>query len=167
MDSFEIIEGPEGRVVVINGKEEITDLAGLQMRAPDIDTAQLVQLAIDLGPPGYDPITDPAAYEAQVRAKIDGEDLSQPWREGVIRISDFGMPDFSQITAPERDGGTLRAPVRDRYTGLPYIMTLALGHDTPPRFAPLPVTPIERPASEVPAGNIDASDFQLDDEEDI
>ena len=63
-------------------------------------------------------IEDPAEFAERYRAQLESEDPSQPWREGVMRLSDFGVPDFDEITTPRHDGETLVYFAEDRATGL-------------------------------------------------
>ncbi|WP_299044464.1 hypothetical protein [uncultured Tateyamaria sp.] len=153
MDTAQITKNAKdgGRSILLNGSEEIADLAGLLKRAPDLEPAKLAKLALQVAPAGYTLITDPAAYAAQVRARVESEAPNQPWQEGPPRIRDFGLPDFDAIGAPQRDGDTVTAHVRDNYTGLPYVMTLVLGGTAETAdFEPMPLTPLPGPPVAVP-----------------
>lgn len=153
MDTAKITRKAEdgGRVILLNGSEEITDLAGLLKRAPDMAAADLAKLALRISPSGYALITDPAAYADQVRARMENEAPDQPWQEGPPRIRDFGLPDFDAIDVPQRDGDTVTAHVRDNYTGLPYLMTLIFGGTAEKAtFKPLPLTPLPGAPTPVP-----------------
>lgn len=150
MDKLELSLGAAGVVGLINGEEELADLAALQTRAPDAPAEQLALVASALGKPGYEAILDPAAYEALTRARIANEDPALPWQPGVMRIRDFGMPDFKAIKPPHRDGDTLIYHARDTHTGLPYQVTLTLGTAGDAEISPLPLTPFEGDPAPVP-----------------
>ena len=157
MDKLELSLGDAGVVGLVNGEEEIADLAALQRRAPDAPADALAQVAAALGKPGYDAILDPAAYEALTRARLENEDANMPWQPGVMRIRDFGLPDFASITAPERTGDTLTYFARDTHTGLPCKVTVTLGTASEMSIAPLPLTPIDGDPVPVPQEISDAA----------
>ncbi|MEP4196230.1 MAG: hypothetical protein ABJL99_11425 [Aliishimia sp.] len=96
-------------------------------------------------PYAYSLITDPAEYEADYRARLASEDPSQPWNEGPARLSDFGIPEFSDVKAPTLTGTVLQCWVRDSYSDLAYV---AQGETSDPKaatFNPMPLTAIDRP----------------------
>jgi len=150
MDKLELTLTRAGLVGVVNGKEELADLAAFQSRAPDAPAETLAQVASALGKPGYDAILDPAAYETLTRERIDNENANMPWQPGVMRIRDFGMPDFDAIQPPRRDGNTLTYHARDTHTGLPYQVVLPLGAPGDADISPLPLTPFEGDQIPVP-----------------
>jgi len=150
MDKLELSLGDAGIVGLINGEEELADLAALQNRAPDAPAEQLAQVASALGRPGYEAILDPSAYEALTRARIANEDPGLPWQPGVMRIRDFGMPDFDAIKPPRREGNTLIYHARDTHTGLPYQVMLTLGTSGEAEITPMPLTPFEDARAPVP-----------------
>ncbi len=157
MDKLELSLRKTGVIGLVNGEEELADLAALQTRAPDAPAEALAQVASALGKPGYDAILDPAAYEAMTRARLDNEDANMPWRPGVMRIRDFGLPDFATILPPSRDGATLTYFARDTHTGLPCKVTLPLGSVGEMVVIPLPLTPMEGDPVPVPQEVTDAA----------
>lgn len=68
----------------------------------------------------FEVIEDPAAFEKKFRETLASEDPSAPWREGVIRLSDYGTPDFAAIKKPAMNGTVLTFFAEDTVLGLPY-----------------------------------------------
>ena len=68
-------------------------------------------------------ITDPdgfqSAYLEQIAKEADTE-----WQQGQPRLSDFGTPDFSTLTGPMIDNGTLVFFADDKYLGIAYRVTM-------------------------------------------
>ena len=157
MDKLELSLDATGVIGLVNGSEELTDLAALQTRAPDAPAKALAQVASALGKPGYDAILDPAAYEAMTRARLANEDANMPWQPGVMRIRDFGLPDFNSIQPPARDGDTLTYFARDTHTGLPCKVVLTLGAASEMSITPLPLTPMDGDPVPVPQDVSDAA----------
>ena len=150
MDKLELTLTKSGVVGMLNDSEEIGDLAALQTRAPDAPAEALARVAAALGKPGYDAILDPVAYEALTRTRLENEDANVPWQPGVMRIRDFGLPDFATITEPSRDGDTLTYFARDTHTGLPCKVVVPLRAAEDVTITPLPLTPMEGDPVPVP-----------------
>ena len=150
MDILELSLGETGLIGLLNSTEELADLAALQSRAPDSPPEALALVASALGAPGYDAILVPADYEALTLKRVENEDPKMPWRPGVMRIRDFGMPDFAEIDVPRRDGDTLIYFARDIHTGLPYRVTLPLGTVGDADISPLALTPFDGDPVPVP-----------------
>jgi len=148
MDTLELTLGDDGIVGLVNDEEVLEDLAALQQRAPDAPAEDLARVASALGEPGYDVILDPAKYEALTMARFEKEDPAMPWQPTVMRIRDFGLPDFSAIERPRLDGQTLVYFARDTHTGLPYRVTLPIGSVGDASFEPMALTPV--PGDPVP-----------------
>ncbi|MGV8989011.1 MAG: hypothetical protein ACOH2H_22430 [Cypionkella sp.] len=132
------------------GDETFDSLAALVARHPGFakpeGAADLALAANHLHRGGdYDPILDPAAYEAAYRARLAGEDPSVGWSEGPQRLSDYGIPDFAQISAPQIDGEEIVFFAREALTGLAYRASASLNADTA-TYEPLRLTPVDRPA---------------------
>lgn len=68
----------------------------------------------------YRVIEDPEDYEARYRARVATEDPDQPFEQNQIRSSSFGIPDFSEISAPQIINGKLRYFVADVALHVPY-----------------------------------------------
>ena len=88
-------------------------------------------------------IEDPSEFAERYRAQLESEDPSQPWREGVMRLSDFGVPNFDEITAPRHDGETLVYFAEDRATGLAYRASASLSGLAEPSYEPVPLDDYE------------------------
>ena len=106
------IDDASHSVVIVGGETQVGSLAALVAAAPGLlhpDAAAAMARAVAHFAAGsdYRVILDPAAYEAAYRAQVDREDPGAPWREGVLRLRDHGMPDFAAITAPAYQGTTL------------------------------------------------------------
>ncbi|MEP3331645.1 hypothetical protein [Sedimentitalea sp.] len=144
------IELKDGRTAILLDGTEVTELDDLRGRGADAPAADLADAAARLGPEGYEVIADPVAFEAAYRARLEAEDPAQPWREGVMRFRDFGIPDFAEIAAPVLAGGVLVFFARDTFSGLPYKMELPLGDGPAPAYEPLALSPMSEHASPVP-----------------
>jgi hypothetical protein len=88
-------------------------------------------------------ITDPGAFAEAYRRRLATEDPNADWQENVIRLCDFGVPDFEQIKPPALEDGRLTYFVSDTFLGVPYKAMLE-GFDQKPDYVPLSLTPIER-----------------------
>ena len=88
-------------------------------------------------------IEDPSEFAERYRAQLESEDPSQPWREGVMRLSDFGVPNFDEITAPRHDGETLVYFAEYRATGLAYHASASLSALAEPSYEPVPLDDYE------------------------
>lgn len=146
--------GDDSEYVVMVGEEEAeaTTLSSLLSLAPGLrqpDAAIEAARAVNYLSQGADfrVIEDPPAFEEQYRETLASEDPSQPWAEGVVRLSDYGVPDFSEITAPAMNGTELVFYAVDDMLGLPYRVSIDLGA-TDPRltdddYKALDFTPVE------------------------
>lgn len=141
----------QGRPVVLLGEQgEAADMAGLLGRAAALASpgraTDLAHAANHLAHGAeYRVIDDPAAFAAAYRARLDREDPNQEWREGVIRLRDFGVPDFAAIKPPQTAAGRLVFYAEDRFTGLPY-RAEAADLTATPSYSPMPLTPLPRPS---------------------
>ena len=113
---------------------KVTSVAGLLSQVPDLSAAEAVDVAkaVNFLSQGtdFDVIETPDAFAEAYRAKLATEDPSAPWQEGVVRLSDYGVPDFSEIAAPVLSDGTLVYFARDTFLGLPYRVSVDLTGDT-------------------------------------
>jgi hypothetical protein len=99
---------------------------------------------------GFEVILDPAAYEAGARARIALEDPAAPFIQGVYRLRDFGIPDFTAIHGPRMQGDQLEFFAEQAFTGLPYRVTVARTGEGPV-YEPVPLDPLPaEPRSENP-----------------
>ena len=137
-----------GDPVVLVGESgaEAHDMAALLRLAPGValpgharDAAVLVNHLAQGN--DFRVITDPSAFEQAYKARLASEDPAAPFREGVRRLRDFGVPDFGTIAAPRFEGATLVFFAEDVATGLPYRVTVP-ELSAAPDYAPLPLTPL-------------------------
>jgi hypothetical protein len=74
-------------------------------------------------------IVDPKAFEAKYRARYEAEDPDAEPRAGVMRLRQFGLPDFAGITPPQMQGDTLVFYAENSFMGIPYRAVMARGAD--------------------------------------
>ncbi|MBK0327025.1 hypothetical protein I5535_06910 [Rhodobacteraceae bacterium F11138] len=91
------------------------------------------------------PIDDPQTYEKTYRARIESEDPAAPWQQNVMRLRDFGMPDFAEIRSAVLENGTLVFFAADALTGLPYRVCADVKRRTAPTYSPLALSPVPAP----------------------
>ncbi len=142
--------GPDGAPAAFVGDTAYASLADLLraepgLTAPPAAAALAVHVTHFARDGDYALIDDPGAFEAAYRARIEREDPAQPWQQNVMRLRDFGLPDFASIHAPAQQDGTLVFFAVDALTGLPYRVTAALADLSAPTYAPLPLSPVPRP----------------------
>ena len=92
----------------------------------------------------YRVIENPAEFAADYRARIEREDPAAPWQENVVRLRDYGVPDFSQIQPPKFAGGKLTFHAVDTFLGVPYQVEAA-NLEAAPEYHAMPLTPLPRP----------------------
>jgi len=146
-----------GKPVVLLGNrgDQATDMATLLRLAPGLaSSAHAGDLALavnHLAHGGeYRVITDPKAFEAAYRARLAREAPNAEWHEGVVRLRDYGVPDFAQVHAPSFDAGRLTFCAVDMYLGVPYRVELS-NLLASPTYTPLPLTPLPGPERPAPA----------------
>ena len=139
----------DGTPVMLVGRDgRAADMAALLQLAPDLasqEHAAALALAVNhlAQTGGYRVIEDPASFEAAYRARLAHEDPAAPWQEGVMRLSDFGVPDFGSIHPPRFDGGHLRFFAQDSLLGVPYRVDVP-DLTAAPSYEPMPLTPLAR-----------------------
>lgn len=143
------LDGAARPVVLLGEAEEADDMAGLLRLAPALagpaHALALARAANHFAAAAeYRVIENPAAFEAAYRARLAGEDPAAPFVAGVIRLRDFGVPDFTAITPPAFADGVLRFFAEHRFIGLPYRAETA-DLASPPVYAPMPLTPLPSP----------------------
>lgn len=84
-------------------------------------------------------VSEPEAFEAAYRAVLAEEDPTKPWRQDHPRRVDFGVPDFTSIAAPSRQGDRLVFTLEDSFTGLPYAAWTELSALDRVKVTPLPL----------------------------
>lgn len=154
VDVMEFGLKPTGEIVVMIGeKGEASSLQDLLALAPDASPLNWAKVLNELEYSGaFTVIADPEGYQRDYIGQIEAEDPGQPWQEGVIRLRDFGMPDFSQISTPSISGGHLVYFVSDDTTGLPYRAEADLAPGSAaPVYAPLDLSPMQDPPAPVTA----------------
>lgn len=80
-------------------------------------------------------IVDPAAFEAKYRAAFDAENPDEEPQAGVMRLRNFGIPDFGAIKPPEMQGGDLVFYAENTFMGIPYRAVMAEGAE--PVYTPV------------------------------
>ena len=140
----------EGRPVIAVGGAEVAALAALveadpSLKQPDklgawADAVNHLQYGSE-----YHVIHDPEAYRARYAQRLASENPDEPWREGVVRVSDFGVCDTAEIQPPRREGASLLFYAEDDYLGIPYHVTAPLPEQPSGEvhYEPLPMTPAE------------------------
>lgn len=118
-------EGSEYVVLIGEQDLEAADIAGLFALAPALkqpEAALDAALAINHIAQGvaFEVITDPAAFATHYKAKLASEDPNADWSQDVVRLHDYGIPDFDVIKTPAVSGATLVYYAVDSYLGLPY-----------------------------------------------
>lgn len=118
-------------VVVIDDAQKASDLKQLLSLAPglmDPEAALILAQAVNhiAQGHGFSVIDNPDQFAADYQAQLSKEDPKAPWQEGVVRLTDFGVPNFDEITVPTLIGDTLVFFARDEFTGLPYKVTVGL-----------------------------------------
>ena len=155
------IDAASHSVVIIGGETEVGTLAALVAAAPgllhpDAATAMARAVAHFAAGSDYRVIDDPAAYEATYRAQVAREDPNAPWREGVYRLRDHGIPDFTDITVPAYQGTKLVFYAWAAPLPLPYRVEIDVGDAATPvgpdMFRAVSLIPFP-PANDVPAAN--------------
>lgn len=113
------------RIVILDDSDSVDSVAGLISAVPGLMSADCAMELADainhlaVGD-GFELIRDPQAYQTAYEARLASEDPSQPWQEGVIRLTDFGRPDYDQIKVPFWNGTAVVYFAQDNFSGLPY-----------------------------------------------
>lgn len=95
-------------------------------------------------------ILDPAKFEADFRARLAREAPTVPFRAGVFRVSDFGVPTFSDITPPRWVEGKLVYYAVDLTLNLPYCVEIT-DPGSAPTYEPMALDPLPpAPAADEP-----------------
>jgi hypothetical protein len=138
-----VLIGPDG------SQSEAADMSGLLNLVPGLaspDHAADLARAVNhfAHASEYRIIDDPAAFAAAYQAQIAREDPNVEWQEGVIRLIDYGVPDFAEIQPPVFEGGKLVFYAVDVFLGLPYrVKTPEL--TAAPDYEPMELTPLPAP----------------------
>jgi hypothetical protein len=145
-------------LVLLGATDRAADMATLLRLAPGLasETRALdLARAVNHFAHGsdYRVIENPAEFANAYRAQIEREDPAAEWQEGVIRLRDYGVPDFNQIEVPKFAGGKLTFYAVDAFLGVPYkVETTNL--DAAPTYTPMPLTPLPRPPRPEPEPQI-------------
>jgi hypothetical protein len=144
-----------GKLVLPGDAGQAHDMTELLRMAPDLERHPLpLAQAINHFAYGghYRVIGDPGQFETEYKAKLAKEDPNAPWQEGVIRLRDFGVPNFATIKAPAVSGERLVFYAVDTVLGVPYKVECA-SLTANPVYQPVPLTALPRPV--VPHTDID------------
>jgi hypothetical protein len=153
------IDDANHSVVIVEGATEVGSLAALVAAAPGLlhpDAAATMARAVAHFAAGtdYRVIEDPAAYQAAYRAQVGREDPDAPWRAGVYRLRDHGVPDFTDILAPAYQGTRLVFFAESALIPLPYRVEVDVGDAggalSPDIFRAVSLVPFP-PAAKAPA----------------
>lgn len=68
----------------------------------------------------FELITKPNEFEAKYRETYEAEDPNEEITPGTQRLHNYGIPDFSEIESPKKDGDTLIFFAVNTFTGFPY-----------------------------------------------
>ncbi|MEP3332406.1 hypothetical protein [Sedimentitalea sp.] len=126
------------------GDTEMRSFAELLKAAPQIADPKYVQglayLANHLSYGfDYSVIDSPGDFEEEYRARMAQEDATAPMVPGVVRLIDYGVPDFAEVAPPALEGDTLRFFAVASTLGFPYAVTVNLASgDTD--YAPMTLT---------------------------
>lgn len=122
-------------IVYVDDTQICSDLPSLLRAAPSLlhaGGAAPLARAINHFSRGnaFEVIEKPAVFAENYRQKLASEDPDAPWQEGIVRLADYGIPDFDAITAPALKGSVLTYYAVDTFLGLPYQVTvdLSAGH---------------------------------------
>ena len=121
-------EGDGTPIIVING-ETVKDIHRIIEIEPRYGNPQWVsgysQLVNHLSE-GYDHelILDAQEFKKKYMEKYNSEDPNEEVGPGVIRLRNFGIPDFSLIAPPEYQGDTLVFFTENVFMGIPYKVTM-------------------------------------------
>ena len=141
------IDDSGGKLVLPGDLGQAHNMAELLQMAPHLTEHPLpLAQAVNHFAQGGDfqVIADPNAFAEDYKAELAKEDPAAPWREGVIRLRDHGVPDFSQIHPPRLKGGQLEFYAVDTFLGVPYKVECASLTATPDYHA-MPLTALPRP----------------------
>jgi hypothetical protein len=138
------IDDDGGKLVLPSGAGQAHDMKELLGMAPDLAQHPLpLAQAVNHFAFGsrYHVISDPQKFEADYKAKLASEDPRQPFNERVMRLRDFGVPDFAAIKAPAVSGGHLVFYATESTLGVPYKVECAT-LTAQPHYTPVPLTPL-------------------------
>jgi len=80
-------------------------------------------------------IMDPSAFETNYRETYNAEDPQEQVPPGVVRLRNFGIPDFSSMHPPVMTGDTLVYFAENLFMGIPYRATMEKGGN--PAYTPV------------------------------
>jgi hypothetical protein len=146
------------RLVFLDSLGSATDMAALLRLAPGLASeAHAVDLALAANhfahESEYRVIDNPAEFADAYRAQIEREDPAAEWQENVIRLRDYGVPDFNHIEPPKFAGGKLTFYAVDSFLGVPYKAETD-NLEAAPSYAAVDLTPLPRPPRAAPAPEI-------------
>ena len=114
-----------GAPVVIVEETEARDLDGVLRLAPALASPDWLiayaQVVNHLAQGArYDVIVDPEEFRTDYMAAYEAEDPNEPPAPGLIRLHNYGLPDFASIQPPHRDGAKLVFFAENITLGIPY-----------------------------------------------
>jgi hypothetical protein len=139
-------------VVLLGGSPPVRDMAALLRLAPGLAPLALARAANHFAHGNeYQVIADPAEFAAAYQAKLAAEDPAAAWQEGVVRLRDYGVPDFASIAPPQLSGEGLVFFAIDVFLGLPYRVE-ATPAAVAPTYTALPLSPLPQPPAPAVGG---------------
>jgi len=119
----------QGAPVVIIGESQVSNAKDLLAAAPALQEPEWIRVYANVlnhmaHGYKYELIIDPDEFEAQYMKEYEAEDPDEPPVPGLIRLHNYGIPEFSEIAPPFYEGDTLTFYVRENFLGIPYKATL-------------------------------------------
>lgn len=85
----------------------------------------------------FEIIMQPETFEATYRATYEAEDPNEEVGPGVNRLHNYGLPRFSEIAPPRKEGDVLIFYAENMYMGYPYKVTYS--GEGAPEYEPVTV----------------------------
>lgn len=131
---------PSGAPVMMVEEASAADLAQAMALVPALADEKwvvvLAQVANHLAQGDrYSVIVDPEAFRSDYMAAREAEDPVEAPEPGKMRLRNYGIPDFGQITRPQMEGDTLVFFARNTTLGIPYRAAMPPG--TTPTYRPV------------------------------
>ncbi|MCX7560260.1 hypothetical protein OS190_11830 [Sulfitobacter sp. F26204] len=137
------IVNDQGAPVVIVGDAQVTNAKELIEAAPALQKPEWIRVYANIlnhmaHGYKYELIIDPDEFQAQYMKAYEAENPEEKAVAGLVRLHNYGIPEFSEIAAPTYEGETLTFFVRENYLGIPYKATL--GSYFLPTYEPVTLT---------------------------
>lgn len=118
-----------GTPIVIVGEAQVTNARELLDAAPALKDPEWIRVYANVlnhmaHGYKYELIIDPDEFQAQYMKEYEAEDPEAQAVPGLIRLHNYGIPEFDEIASPAYEGETLTFYVRENFLGIPYKATL-------------------------------------------